>query len=138
MSDNDKEPRPNFSIIKHRGQPNQAKFEGHTVVRQEKIFAGEFGLIPCAPYDDHFVFEIPKALSNRLGMWSYWCTCGSVAGVAWPDNNVSQKMMVCLFYHQRLYEDGHGYHQTSVINKDDFEEIAGQTIVLPKGRRWLI
>lgn len=133
----DREPKPNFSIIKNRGQPNKATFEGYPVVRQEKIYVEGFGLVPCVPYDDHFVFEIPMALSKQVGLWSHWCTCGSMAGVVWT-KDVDQKMLACIFYHQRLYEDGHGYHQTSVINKDDFEEIAGQTIVLPKGRRWLI
>ena len=127
------EEKPNpFTIIQHRGEPNKAEFEGVTVTRQKKLDAGDFGLIPCMPYDNHFIFEVPKN-RIRVGMWEHFCTCGSHAVIAIPDN-----MFVCFFYHSRLHEDGYGYHQTAVINKKDFESIAGETLPKPKGKQWLI
>jgi hypothetical protein len=127
----DENPNP-FNIIKHRGEPNKAEFEGVTVIRQPSLDADEWGLIPCAPYDNHFIFAVPES-RIRPGMWEHFCTCGSHAVIAIPEN-----MFVCYFYHSRLHEEGHGYHQTTVINKNDFENVAGQTIELPKGKKWLI
>ncbi len=126
----DEKPNP-FILIKHAGEPNQAEFEGVTVTRKEKLYADEWGIIPCTHYDNHFIFEIPKS-RIRAGMWEHFCTCGSHAVIVIPDN-----IFVCFFYHSRLLEDGHGYHQTTVINKDDFP--AGQTIELSEEPpKWLI
>jgi hypothetical protein len=139
-----------FTMIRHRGQPNKATFEymftddrgrrvkrSVEVYRVDKIYLDTWGWVSCVPYDDHFVFEVPLA-HQSIGMWTMWCTCGSIAGVASPED-VKGRMVVCKFYHDRLYEEGHGYHQTSVINKANFEETyAGQTIEIPKGKRWLI
>jgi hypothetical protein len=130
----DEKPNP-FNIIKHAGEPNKADFEGVTVTRQEKLDAGEWGLISCTPYDNHFIFKVPDS-RLRPGMWEHWCTCGSMASIVPPFGNSS--MWTCNFYHGRFLETGHGYHQTTVINKDDFENIAGKTIELPKGKKWLI
>lgn len=126
----DEKPNP-FNIIQHRGEPNKAEFEGVIVTRQKELYADEWGLIPCAPYDNHFIFEIPDS-RIRPGMWEHFCTCGSHAVIA-----IKENMFVCFFYHSRLLEDGHGYHQTAVVDKKDFESIAGETLT-PKGKRWLI
>ncbi len=125
--------KPNpFILIKHAGEPNEAEFEGVIVRRKEKLYADEWGLIPCTPYDNHFIFEVPKS-RIRAGMWEHFCTCGSHAVIALPAN-----IFVCFFYHSRLIEDGHGYHQTAVVNKKDFESIAGETLPEPKPPKWLI
>lgn len=132
----DEKPNP-FNLIKHAGEPNRATFEGVTVTRQEKLYADEWGMVPCTPYDNHFIFEIPGS-RLRLGMWEHFCTCGSPAVIANPHSDKT-KIFVCHFYHGRLLEDGYGYHQTTVINKDSFEKVAGQTIELPEDtKKWLI
>lgn len=121
-----------FNIIKHAGQPNTAEFEGVKVTRQEHIFVIDpqlGGLIPCAPYDDHFVFEVPRSRA-RQGQSSYMCTCGSAAVIANPEG-AKGRMFVCLFH------GTYGYHQTSVVNKETFEQQAGQ-ILTAKGRKWLV
>lgn len=128
----DETPNP-FNIIKVRGEPNRATFEGVTVTRQAAIWAGEWGLVSCTPYDNHFIFQVP-ASRIRAGMWEHWCTCGSQAVITTPEG--AARMWVCYFYHSRLLETGHGYHQTAVINKDDFGKVAGQTIELPKKDKW--
>lgn len=121
-----------FNIVKNAGQVNTAQFEGVTVNRQEHIAVIDErlgGLIPCAPYDDHFVFEIPKSRA-RQGQSPYMCTCGSAAVIANP-TDVRGRMFICLLHGR------HGHHQTSVVNKKDFEQQAGQ-VLTAKGRKWLV
>lgn len=130
----DEKPNP-FNIIQHRGEPNKAEFEGVIVIRQKELYADEWGFVPCTPYDNHFIFKIPDS-RMRYGMWETLCTCGSPAVIANPHDDKT-KIFVCYFYHSRLLESGHGYHQTTVINKDDFP--AGQTIELSEEPpKWLI
>jgi hypothetical protein len=126
---NEKKPNP-FILIKHAGDPNKAEFEGVTVTRQERLFIHEWGgLVRCTPYDNHFIFEVPQA-RKRMGMSEYMCTCGSYAVVANPEDDRA-RMFVCMFHSEN------GYHQTAVINKKDFENIAGETLT-SKGKKWLI
>jgi hypothetical protein len=124
--------KPNpFTLIKHAGDPNRATFEGITVERQEKLFIYEWGgFVGCAPYDEHFIFEIPQ-VRKRPGLSEYLCTCGSAAIVIHPES--PQKRLFCCQF-EALY----GLHQTSVINKDDFEDIAEETLDPERSRKWLI
>lgn len=126
----DKTPNP-FTLIKHAGEPNKAKFEGVTITRQERLFIREWeALVSCTPYDNHFIFEIPET-RKRMGMSEYMCTCGSFAVVASPED-VKGRMFICMFHAE------YGYHQTTVINKKDFENIAGETLAPKRGKQWLI
>jgi hypothetical protein len=126
----DENPNP-FTIIQHRGEPNKAEFEGVPVTRQEQLFIPEWGgLVRCTPYDNHFIFEIPDA-RKRMGASEYMCTCGSYAVVAHPED-VKLRVFICMFHAEN------GYHQTAIINKKDFESIAGETLPIPKGKQWLI
>jgi hypothetical protein len=126
----DENPNP-FNIIQHRGEPNKAEFEGITVTREEKLFIREWGaLVSCTHYDDHFIFEIPEA-RKRIGMSEYMCTCGSYAVVANPEMERA-RLFVCMFHIEN------GYHQTAIVNKKDFKNIAGETLQTPKGKKWLI
>ena len=67
-----------FNIIRHRGQPNRATTHfGLEVHRQDKLWSPEHNrLVPCAPYSDHFIFEIPAKYKN---MPAFQCSCGAVA-----------------------------------------------------------
>lgn len=119
-----------FNIIHHRGEPHKAEFEGVTITRQKALFIREWGkFVPCLGYDDHFVFEVPPN-RKKIGMSEYMCTCGSAAVVATPETE-KQRVMVCLFH------STYGYHQTSVVNKKDFANQAGE-IITPKGKKWLV
>ena len=125
---NDK-PNP-FTLIKYAGEPNKAEFEGIPIVRQEKLFIAEWSaFVVCTPYDNHFIFEVPKA-RKRAGISDYLCTCGSMAVVANPE--LPSRMFVCLF------EANNGYHQTTILNKKDFENVAGETLTTEGGKKWLI
>lgn len=123
--------KPNpFTLIKHAGEPNKAEFEGIPITRQEKLFIREWGVsVSCTRYDDHFIFEIPEA-RKRMGMSEYMCTCGSYAVIANPEIERA-RLFVCMFHIEN------GYHQTAVINKKDFENMADQTLT-PKEKKWLI
>lgn len=68
-------------MIRHRGMPNKAQLpDGTWVERQEGLFVPEKqGFIRCAPYDDHFIYEIPKHVLNFYPGPIYRCTCGSLA-----------------------------------------------------------
>lgn len=126
------EENPNpFILIKYVGEPNKAEFEGITITRQEELFIREWeALVNCTPYDNHFIFEIPET-RKRMGMSEYMCTCGSFAVIAHPEN-VRSRVFVCMFHAEN------GYHQTTIINKKDFENIAGKILPEPKGKQWLI
>lgn len=72
---------PSFNIIRYKGDVSKAQtLDGFTVNRQEQIFVKELGrFIPCAPYDNHFIYEEP---SKTAGKPSFMCTCGSAAVIA--------------------------------------------------------
>lgn len=101
-------PINSFSIIRHRGQVNKAQLpNGDWVERPEKGFfipeAGRF--IHAAPYEEHFIYEIPKHLANLYPGPIYRCTCGSAAG--WVghsgyvlDASAQGLMFVCLTHAQ--------------------------------------
>lgn len=115
-----------FNIIQHAGTPQKALLpDGKTYVyRQEKLFIMEFrAFVVCAPYDDHFIYEMPPHIIGS----TYMCTCGSAAVVAPPD---PQGLLVCMFHVD------HGYHTTSVVNKKDVPGLSGELVDPSKGRTW--
>jgi hypothetical protein len=125
-------PNP-FNIIKHRGDPQKAEFEGVAISREEKLFVPEWNaFVTCAPYDNHFIFEIPVS-RKKAGMSDYMCTCGAAGVVAKPEGEKT-RMFVCLFHAT------YGYHSTAVVNKDDFDrKDLGDTIEIEgKSKKWLI
>ncbi len=92
------------------------------------MFIPEWGeFIPCAPYDDHFVYLNPD---TSPGSSAYMCTCGSVAVVANPEKGMG-RMFVCLFHAT------YGAHTTSYVNRGDWPDIAGDTIEVKGDKRWL-
>lgn len=113
-----------FEIIQHAGIPQKATLPDGTVVhREEQLFVPEWGaFVNCAPYDNQFVFENPD---KQVGQSSYLCTCGSVAVVTPPG---PEGMFVCLF------DATYGNHQTTYVNKKDFDRVAGKTIEITGGR----
>ena len=71
--------KPDFKIIRHYGDPTEAEMDGYKIYRQKSIFVKEYNrFIPCAPYDNHFIFEEP---TGKFGRPSFMCTCGSMAVV---------------------------------------------------------
>jgi len=62
------------------------------IVREDKLFVQEWGkFIPCAPYDNHFIYYTPEKEQS-----AYMCTCGSPAVVVPPEG--ANQMFVCLFH----------------------------------------
>lgn len=99
-----------FSIIRHRGQPTEARLpDGRTVHRAPKLFFVEYGgFIPCAPYDDHFIYEMPRDIIN---VPSIVCTCGFPAAIVSysgyiRDASPQGKLVVC------LHHANYGIHAT--------------------------
>jgi hypothetical protein len=83
-----------FNIIKYRGSPQEAEtIWGDKVERQEQLFVQDFsagqgsytGFVPCIPYDNHFIYEVPIR-PQTAGHPSYMCTCGSFAVILTPDS----------------------------------------------------
>lgn len=107
----DKKPN-SFQIIRHRGIQNKAQLpDGRWVQRSEKIFVPEMGrFIPVAPYDDHFLFELP---AKDVGP-SVRCTCGSfgvIAGYsAYKDDASQQGLLYVCFQHSNF-----GVHATGGV-----------------------
>lgn len=90
-----------FNIIRHRGQLNEGVLpDGTKVYRKDKLYVPEWGgFIPCAPYDEHFIFEVP----SKFKVSSYMCTCGSIAVTSGPsgyvlDASPQGKMFICYFH----------------------------------------
>jgi hypothetical protein len=73
-----KKPTP-FNIIKFKGSPTTVTLYDGTVIQKssdEFVYVPEYyGLVRKAPYDNHFLFELPKKLKGP----SYMCSCGSAA-----------------------------------------------------------
>lgn len=113
-------------IIHQHGDAKSADLgNGKTANREEQLLVPEWGaFVKCAPYDDHFIYA-----SNEPGGSAYQCTCGSVAVVVPPG---PAGMFVCLFHAT------YGAHQTSFVNRNDFNELAGQTLEInPDSARWI-
>lgn len=111
------------TVIKHRGEPKQARTSQDILIkRQEAFFTEEYGMVKCTPYGEHFIYENPD---KSAGTSSFLCTCGSVAVVANPYGD--GRTFVCLSHAT------YGFHQTSQVNKKDFER--GNPIIR-KGRKW--
>lgn len=104
-----------FNIVHQHGSPNEATLvTGHKVFRVKGIFIKDLGReIPCAPYDDHFIYEEP---THAKGTWFAMCTCGSPAVIVDPsgyrrDSSSSGKMIIC------HYHGMHGHHATSDLGR---------------------
>lgn len=90
-----------FNIIKFKGSPKNATLiDGSTVEKQDSIFIPQLGaFIPCAPYDNHFIYLVPVKIVGP----SLMCTCGSPA--VWVGSDVYEAMaspagalLVCLHH----------------------------------------
>jgi len=104
-------PKFNFAIIRHKGDLNHATTaDGKRVHRQKSLYFEGHGLILCAPYDNHFVFDDPMG-KKLIGRWSPMCSCGSPAVIvgynayikdATPTNksesSIPGEMIVCYFH----------------------------------------
>lgn len=70
-------------IRKWNSKTEAITHDGLKVVRTSHIYCEGYGLVECAPYELHFIFEDK---SKKIGRWSYLCTCGSPAGiVSWNE-----------------------------------------------------
>lgn len=66
------------AIVRTVGDAKRAELIDGTVVhRTDKIYVDGFGLVDCAHYELHFIYELPKQFKG----WGLMCTCGSIAGV---------------------------------------------------------
>jgi hypothetical protein len=67
-------------ILRKAGDTNSGTLpDGRKVYRKEKIYIPEYGKeIPCAGYDDHFIYEAPVDLVGS----TFRCSCGSIAVIS--------------------------------------------------------
>lgn len=65
-------------VVRSVGDAKRATLHDGTVVkRTDAIWVDGYGLISCAPYELHFIYQLPKHMNG----WGLMCTCGSIAGV---------------------------------------------------------
>jgi len=65
-------------IVRSVGDAKRATLHDGTVVeRVEMIWVDGYGLVKCAPYELHFIYQLPRHIPG----WGLMCTCGSIAGV---------------------------------------------------------
>lgn len=111
----DLSPLKNFNIpkvVKHSGDLKEATIldDGTKVYRQERLYFEGHGLVMCAAYDNHFIFDNK---SKKVGAWTPCCTCGSPAGIVGYDayrqdaspttsmeSTIPGEMIVCLTHAQ--------------------------------------
>lgn len=69
-------------VVRAVGDAKRATLhDGTKVERKELIYVEGYGLIRCAPYELHFIYELPKHMKG----WGLMCSCGSIAGVVGYD-----------------------------------------------------
>lgn len=104
-----------YSRVRSIGDLQKAQLWDETIVeRQEYIFVNDtYGLVKCAPYELHFIYEVPASHKG----WGLMCTCGSIAGVV--GLNAYSKlasptstglMIVCLRHNSTKSNVGIGEH----------------------------
>ena len=103
-----------YKVVRSVGDAKRATLADGTVVeRRDYIYVEGQGLIKCAPYELHFVYEVPKHTKG----WGLMCTCGSIAGVvgmnaysklASPTD--TGKMLVCVRHTTLKQNIGIGQH----------------------------
>ena len=127
------------NIIRQRGSPTEATLaSGHTVEKQEYVYflmpkedkrePDEWRMVKCSDYHgEHFLYLDPLYLTpariadpdksdTGRGHWFAMCTCGSPAVIVGPseaakeDSDCPQQLLVCIYYHNSLLDDGWGKH----------------------------
>ena len=96
---------PQFRIIRHYGDLNKGISPlGFDVYRKEQIFVPEYErFIPCASYDNYFVYEVPK---KYKGVPAFLCGCGSmavIAGMSSHENDASPSGLMLVCHHHATY-----------------------------------
>ncbi len=94
-----------FNIIRFHGQPNKAKTAfGLEVYRQEKLWSPEHNrFVSCAPYSDHFIFEVPAKYKDTI---AFQCTCGSfavVTGLSGYEHDASPQGLMWVCYNHASF-----------------------------------
>ena len=66
-----------FNIVKFINSPTKVTLHDARVINKKPhVFVPEYkGFVRCAPYDNHFCFEVPKDIYGP----AYLCSCGSLA-----------------------------------------------------------
>lgn len=110
-----KAPTRRSQVVRSLGDLKKATtWDGIKIERTDYIYTEGDGLVPCAPYELHFVYEISD--KTKKG-WGLYCTCGSIAGVvglnaysklASPSS--TGKMIVCIHHTSTKNNVGIGEH----------------------------
>lgn len=103
-------------VVRSVGDAKRATlFDGTVVTRQDMIYVDGYGLVKCAPYELHFIYEIPDAETHKG--WGLMCTCGSIAGVVglnayskFVSPTSDGKMLVCVRHTAVKNNTGIGKH----------------------------
>lgn len=104
-----------YSYVRSVGDLKEAElWDGTRVHRTDDMFVNDtYGVVKCAPYELHFIYQVPE---NHKG-WGLMCTCGSIAGVV--GLNAYSKlasptstglMIVCLHHNSTKNNVGIGEH----------------------------
>jgi hypothetical protein len=101
-------------VVRSVGDAKRATlYDGTVVERTDAIFVDGYGLVRCAPYELHFIYEVPSKMKG----WKYYCTCGSLAGcvgygvystLITPSSN--EYILVCVRHMATKQNTGIGVH----------------------------
>lgn len=94
-----------FQIIRNYGDLNKGMCPlGFEVYRRDRIYVPFYRrFIPCASYDNWFIYEIPVIYA---GTPSYMCGCGSwadVAGMSSYKNDASPSGLMLVCHHHATF-----------------------------------
>lgn len=110
-----------FATIRAFGDKNTATtHDGIKVHRLDSIYFEGFGLVTCAQYSAHFVYEHKSGI---VGRWSTMCTCGSPAVIVSYNSPINKLMskptdggfiLVCMAHTSTKDNVGVGKHADGV------------------------
>lgn len=99
-----------FNIIRKAGDPNKVTLvtkdgKPYTIYKpsEKGIFIEDYGqFVKCAPYGNHFIFELPRNIPG----WAHMCSCGSPAVMVGSNaydhlGSPEGMMFVCQFHTQK-------------------------------------
>ncbi len=131
------------NVIRQRGSPTEAILDsGHKIEKQEYVYfrmpnddasaPGDWRMVKCSDYHgEHFIYldplynlparpVDPNKAETGVGHWFAMCSCGSPAVIVGPveaakeDSDCPEQLLVCVFYHNTLVDDGFGTHADQI------------------------
>lgn len=93
-----------FSIVRSVNDAHRATLQDGLVVhRVESVYLPDYGMVKCAPYDNHFCFLDPHKPKGNEKSWFAGCSCGGPAVIVGTSSyahlgSPQGYLLVCYFH----------------------------------------